>query len=47
MTSAQAVFAAAIFIGDNTEAVTAFRSDGRGNCSKGAGLYARAKVQGA
>jgi len=47
LTSAQAVSAAAIFIGDNREAVTAFRSDGRRNCSKAGGLYARAKVQGA
>jgi hypothetical protein len=45
LTSVQAVSAAAIFIGDNKEAVTAFRSDGRGNCSKDEGLYARAKVQ--
>jgi hypothetical protein len=30
---AQAVSAAAIFIGDNREAVTALRSDGRRNCS--------------
>jgi hypothetical protein len=47
MTSTQAVSAAAIFIGDNMEAVTAFRSDGRRNCSKDEGLCAHAKVRGA
>ena len=47
MTSTQAASAAAIFIGDNKEAVTAVRSDGRGNCSKDGGLYARSKVRGA